>query len=203
MKIICVGRNYAKHIEELNNDVPGEPVIFMKPDSARLTGGRPFFHPDYSNDIHYEAEIVLKIGKNGRHVAERFALEYISEVTVGIDLTARDLQSKLKEKGLPWELAKGFDGSAVLGNFVKVDRIENLNDLNFSLSKNGENVQLGNTKLMLFPIAKLISHVSQYFFLKQGDLIFTGTPAGVGPISIGDEYHGFIEQEQLLRLRIL
>lgn len=203
MKIICVGRNYAKHIEELNNEVPGEPVVFMKPDSARLTGGRPFFHPDYSNDVHYEAEVVLKIGKNGRHVAERFALEYVSEVTVGIDLTARDVQSKLKEKGLPWELAKAFDGSAVLGTFVKIDQIEDINDLNFSLTKNGEYVQQGNTKMMLFPIAKLISYVSQYFFLKQGDLIFTGTPAGVGPVTIGDKFHGFIEQEQLLRLRIL
>lgn len=203
MKIICVGRNYAKHIEELKNDVPDEPVIFMKPDSARLTGGRPFFHPDYSNDIHYEAEVVLKIGRNGRHIAERFAHDYISAVTLGIDLTARDLQSKLKQKGLPWELAKGFDGSAVLGDFIPVEEVKDLDRLNFSLQKNDEVVQNGCTDMMLFPIAKLIAFVSQYFFLKQGDLIFTGTPQGVGPIAIGDHYKGFIEQQQLLRLRVL
>lgn len=202
MKIICVGRNYAKHIEELKNDVPEEPVIFLKPESSRLVNGKPFFYPDYSNDIHYEAEIVLKIHRNGRHIQEEFALDYFDELTLGIDLTARDIQSRLKSKGLPWELAKAFDGSAVLGKFISIDEIKNVEKLDFSLDRNGQTVQSGNTEMMLFSIKKLISFVSKYFFLKRGDLIFTGTPAGVGPIAIGDEYLGRIEDRELLKLKV-
>jgi len=202
MKIICVGRNYAKHIEELENEVPDEPVIFLKPDSARLTGSMPFFYPDYSNDIHYEAEIVLKVGRNGKHIQERFAHDYISEVTIGIDLTARDVQSRLKAKGLPWELAKGFDYSAVVGEFIPFSEIDDIQNQDFSLMKNGELVQEGNTRMMLFPIARLIAFISKFFILKQGDLIFTGTPAGVGPIAIEDRYEGFIGNKRLLRLKV-
>lgn len=202
MKIICVGRNYAKHIEELKNDVPEEPVIFLKPESSRLVNGKPFFYPDYSNDIHYEAEMVLKIHRNGRHIQEEFALDYFDELTLGIDLTARDIQSRLKSKGLPWELAKAFDGSAVLGKFISIDEIKNVEKLDFSLDRNGQTVQSGNTEMMLFSIKKLISFVSKYFFLKRGDLIFTGTPAGVGPIAIGDEYLGRIEDRELLKLKV-
>lgn len=202
MKIICVGRNYAKHIEELKNDIPEEPVIFLKPESSRLVKGKPFFYPDYSQDIHYEAEVVVKIHKNGRYIQEEFALDYFDELTLGIDLTARDIQSRLKSKGLPWELSKAFDNSAVIGKFISVDEVQNVENLNFSLDKNGKQVQAGNTEMMLFSISKLISFVSKYFFLKRGDLIFTGTPAGVGPIAIGDEYIGKIEGKELLKLKI-
>lgn len=202
MKIICVGRNYAKHASELKNEIPEKPVIFCKPDSAILKKGKPFFYPEFSSDIHYEAEVVVRISKNGRHIEEKFAHEYFEEITLGIDLTARDIQADLKQKGLPWELAKGFDHSAVLGTFIHKSEMPAFNELNFSLNKNGKVVQEGNTADMLFPIEKILSFVSQYFFLKQGDLIFTGTPSGVGPISIGDRYTGHIEEKELLNLSI-
>ncbi len=202
MKIICVGSYYAKHIEELNNERPESPVIFLKPDTAKLKNGRPFFYPEHSKDIHYETEIVLRICKNGRHIQEQFATDYFDEITVGIDFTARDTQSNLKEKGLPWELAKAFDDSAAIGDFIKTNEVSDLNNLNFSLEKNGTEVQNGNTSLMLYSAAQLISFISQYFFLKQGDLIFTGTPAGVGPIKIGDKLVGKIEGKELLNIQV-
>lgn len=202
MKIICIGRNYAEHARELNNPVNDEPVIFLKPETALLQKRMPFFIPDFSNDIHYEAEIVVKISRLGKNINEKFAHRYFDEVTIGIDFTARDLQSKLKSKGLPWETAKGFDGSAAVGNFVPKSRFEDLNNLNFSLKLNLQQVQTGNTSDMIYPIHTIIAHASRFFTLKKGDLIFTGTPKGVGKIEKGDEMEGFIEEESLLRVKI-
>ncbi|MFY0671876.1 MAG: fumarylacetoacetate hydrolase family protein [Bacteroidia bacterium] len=202
MKIICVGRNYAKHIEELNNERPEKPVIFIKPDSSRLKNGKPFFYPEHSQDIHYEAEIVLRVSKNGKHIKPQFALDYVNEITVGIDFTARDTQSYLKSKGLPWELSKAFDDSAAIGEFKSLKDYEDIKNINFSLEKNGQQIQLGNTSMMLFSIQELISFVSRYFSLKQGDLLFTGTPAGVGPIAIGDTFIGKLENEEVLKTRV-
>lgn len=202
MKIICVGRNYAKHIEELNNEIPSQPVIFIKPETARLKNGQPFFYPEHSKDIHYEAELVIRVSKNGKHIKEEFAPDYYNELTLGIDLTARDTQSMLKEKGLPWELAKAFDHSAVIGDFMEINELNNPSEIEFSLKKNDQTVQEGNSNMMLYPINKLIEFVSKYFFLKQGDLIFTGTPAGVGPIAIDDVYTGAIEGKNVLKLKV-
>ena len=187
MKIICIGRNYADHAKELNNPIPARPVVFMKPPSALLVNGKPFYYPEFTKDLHYEAELVLKIGKNGRHVQPEFALDYIQEVGLGIDFTARDLQSELKSKGQPWELAKGFDGSAVLGSFVALNQLPGLSNVEFFLEKNGERVQHGFSKDMLFSFQDIICFVSQYFKLQMGDLIYTGTPAGVGPVTVGDQ----------------
>ena len=192
MKIICIGRNYAEHAKELNNPVPERPVVFMKPASALLVNRKPFYYPEFTNDIHYEAEIVLKIGKNGRHVQPEFAPDYISEIGLGIDFTARDLQSELKEKSQPWELAKGFDGSAVIGDFVSPDALPALSNIEFYLEKNGERVQHGFSKDMLFSFTDIICFVSQYFKLQMGDYIYTGTPAGVGPVAIGDRLQGYL-----------
>lgn len=192
MKIICVGRNYQKHIEELNNETPDEPVIFIKPDSALLRNNAPFFIPEFSNDVHYEVEIVVKIKKLGRHIPADFALDYIDSIALGIDFTARDKQSELKAKGLPWEKSKGFDHSAVISKFIPVP--VHLESLEFRLEKNGEIVQRGNTSLMINSFAKLISHISEYFTLKIGDYIYTGTPEGVGPVKAGDRLKGFIEE---------
>jgi len=199
MKIICIGRNYIDHAKELNNPIPKEPLIFLKPDSAQLLPGKPFFYPNFSKDIHYEGELVLKIGRNGRHIEKKFAHKYYSEVTVGIDFTARDLQNKFKEKGWPWELAKGFDGSAAIGRFISLPA----SPIVYSLRKNSEQVQLGNTKDMIFHFDDIIAYVSQYYTLKMGDLIFTGTPAGVGPIAIGDKFEAYIGEEQVLSVKIL
>ena len=203
MKIICIGRNYADHAKELNNPIPSRPVVFMKPASALLVNGKPFYYPEFTKDLHYEAELVLKIGKNGRHVQPEFALDYIQEIGLGIDFTARDLQSELKAKGHPWELAKGFDGSAVLGSFVKPAELPAISNLEFYLEKNGERVQHGFSKDMLFSFQDIICFVSQYFKLQMGDLIYTGTPAGVGPIAIGDSLRAFlmtrIGAQELLR----
>jgi 2-keto-4-pentenoate hydratase/2-oxohepta-3-ene-1,7-dioic acid hydratase in catechol pathway len=199
MKIICIGRNYVDHAKELNNPVPSEPVVFMKPDSAILQSDKPFFIPEFTNDVHHELEIVVKITKVGKHIKQKFARKYYDSITVGIDFTARDVQAKMKAKGLPWEKAKGFDGSAPIGKFVKLDSDADLTNLNFSLTQNGNTVQSGNTKNMLFSVDSIIEHVSKYFTLKIGDLIFTGTPAGVGPVAIGDELCAFIEDQQLLR----
>lgn len=201
MKIICIGRNYAAHAKELNNPLPTKPVVFMKPSTALLVNEKPFYYPAFSKDIHYEAEIVLKIGKNGRHVAEEFAHKYYSEIALGIDFTARDLQQQCKEKGHPWEIAKGFDGSAVIGPFMPIEKV-NRNAIQFHLDKNGETVQKGNTKDMTFSFDQIIAYVSQFFKLTMGDYIYTGTPAGVGPISIGDQYEGYIEGQKMLSCTI-
>jgi 2-keto-4-pentenoate hydratase/2-oxohepta-3-ene-1,7-dioic acid hydratase in catechol pathway len=202
MKIICVGRNYREHAKELNNPVPQEPVIFLKPDTAILPPKQPFFYPSFSRDIHFETELVVRINRLGKNIAEKFAHKYYSQVSLGIDLTARDIQASLKEKGLPWEKAKGFDGSAPLGRMIDKNNIPDLQNLNFSLRVNGEERQKGNTKDMLFSIDALIAHVSQFFTLKIGDLIFTGTPAGVGALHINDHLEAFLEEEKVLDLKI-
>lgn len=191
MKIICIGRNYADHAKELKNEVPSKPVVFMKPPSALLINSKPFYYPTFSKDIHYELELVLKIGKNGRHVQAEFASTYYTQIGLGVDLTARDLQSVLKEKGQPWEIAKGFDHSAVLGDFVSITEL-NQQNIEFMLEKNGTQVQHGRSEDMLFTFDQIIIYVSQYFKLQMGDYIFTGTPAGVGPIAIGDRLEGFM-----------
>ncbi|MFN3530566.1 MAG: fumarylacetoacetate hydrolase family protein [Bacteroidia bacterium] len=202
MKIICVGRNYADHARELNNEVPTEPVIFLKPDSAILKDGKAFYLPDHLGSIHHELEIVLRICKNGKHIAPRFASDYYDQIGLGIDFTARDLQTKLKNKGLPWELAKGFDGSAVLGDFVPKEHLGVLQDLQLELQVNGEKRQAGNTRDLLFSFEAIISFVSQYFSLRQGDLIFTGTPAGVGPVHAGDKLKGYLNGQNLLAFEV-
>ena len=202
MKIIAIGRNYAAHIAELNNERPAEPVIFMKPDSAILRNNAPFYHPEYSNNIHFEVELLLKINRVGKFVEKRFAHKYFDEVGIGIDFTARDLQQKCKEKGLPWEIAKGFNGSAPISPFVPKSKYKDLGNLNFSLQKNGELQQQGNTSLMLFDFGDIIAYVSQFFTLKKGDIIFTGTPAGVGSIAVGDQLTAYIEEEKMLEVEI-
>lgn len=195
MKVICVGRNYAEHIAELNNERPAEPVIFTKPDTALLRNNAPFFYPNYTKEIHHEVEIVLKICQEGKSIEPGFASKYYEEIGLGIDFTARDLQSKAKEKGLPWALAKGFNGSAPISGFVSKEKFKDLNDLNFSLNVNGEQRQAGNTSFMLFDFDFIISYISKFILLKKGDLIFTGTPKGVGPIAIGDRLEGTLEGE--------
>ena len=186
MKIICVGRNYADHAQELKNQIPDEPVLFMKPDTALLAQNQDFYLPPFSQDVHYEAELVVRIDKMGKHIAEKFASKYYSQISVGLDFTARDLQSKLKDKGLPWEKAKAFDGSAYVGQFINKSEFPSLSELSFSLMRNGTVAQRGHSKDMLFSIDQLISTVSQYFTLKPGDLIYTGTPAGVAALEAGD-----------------
>lgn len=198
MKIIAIGRNYAEHAKELNNPVPTTPVIFMKPDTALLKENKPFYYPEFSEDVHYEAELVLKICKEGKHISEKFAANYYDEIGLGIDFTARDIQSKHKEKGLPWELAKSFDGSAPVSNFVPKTQFADMYNIGFSLNINGENRQAGNTKDLLFSFERIIAFVSQYITLKKGDLIFTGTPEGVGRVAIGDHLEGFIENNKML-----
>ncbi len=197
MKILCVGRNYSEHAKELGNAVPENPVIFSKPDTALLKNGEPFYHPDFSTDIHHEVELVIKINKMGKKIQPKFARNYFNEIGLGIDFTARDMQSKLKEKGLPWELAKAFDGSAPIGDFIPIEG-KDLSNINFSLKKNGEVVQKGNTDQMLFQFEEIVSFVSQYFTLKVGDLIYTGTPAGVSKVNVGDKLEGFIEDKMML-----
>ena len=201
MKIICIGRNYADHAKELGNEIPENPVIFMKPDTAVLKKGSDFYIPEFSNDVHYELEVVLKISKGGKYIQEENADKYFEEIGLGIDFTARDLQSKLKEKGLPWELAKGFDGSAVISEFYKKEDFD-LKNLNFTLLKNKEEVQNGNTSLMMFSPEKIIAFVSQYFTLRVGDLIFTGTPKGVGKVAENDILEAYLEDRKILDLRI-
>lgn len=202
MKIICIGRNYAEHAQELNNEVPQEPIIFMKPKTALLTDGKPLFYPDFTNDLHYEGELVLRIGKNGKYIQEKFARRYYNGVTVGIDFTARDIQKKLKEKGLPWEIAKGFDGSAAVGHFVNLDEKQSLKDFRFEIRLNGEIRQQGDPNQMIFSPEKIIAYVSQFFMLNIGDLIFTGTPAGVGSLSVTDELVGCINGQEVLQCTI-
>ena len=193
MKIICIGRNYTKHIEELNNERPNEPVVFMKPDSAVLLKQHPFVIPEFSEDIHHELEVIVKINKVGKYIEPKFAHKYYDEISVGIDFTARDLQQKLKDKGLPWEKAKAFDGSAVIGDFVSKSDFKSLDNLNFEMTNNGVTVQKGNTSFMLWKIDELIAYVSQFFTLKIGDIIFTGTPEGVAVVRPDDVLEGFLE----------
>ena len=201
MKIICIGRNYAKHIEELANERPDNPVVFLKPDSAILPNKNPFFIPAFSNDVHYEVEVLIKINKVGKHIASRFAHKYYDEIGLGIDFTARDVQQQCKEKGLPWEKAKAFDGSAVIGNFYSKKDF-NLENLSFQLLKNNEIVQSGTTSLMLWKIDEIISYVSQFFTLKIGDIIFTGTPAGVGKVSENDILEGSLEGRKMFSIKV-
>jgi len=198
MKIIAIGRNYAEHAKELNNPVPAVPVIFMKPETAIIKDNKPFYHPDFSDDVHHEIEIVLKISKEGKHISEKFASSYYEEIALGVDFTARDIQSKHKEKGLPWELAKAFDGSAPISAFVPKSKFPQIYDLNFKLDVNGETRQQGNTRDLLFPFENIIAFVSRYITLKKGDLIFTGTPQGVSKVKVGDRLEGYLEDEKLL-----
>ena len=198
MKIIAIGRNYIDHAKELNNPIPEKPVFFMKPESAIIRSNKPFFYPDFSNNIHYETEIVIKIDRLGKHISEKFAQRYYKEIGIGIDFTARDLQAKAKEKGLPWEIAKAFDGSAPLSEFLPVSDFKDVNNINFSLKINDKIVQEGNTKDMIFSFNKIISYVSQFVTLKIGDLIFTGTPAGVGQVFINDRLEAYIEDQKMM-----
>jgi 2-keto-4-pentenoate hydratase/2-oxohepta-3-ene-1,7-dioic acid hydratase in catechol pathway len=201
MKIICIGRNYAEHAKEMNAPVPSEPVFFLKPDTALIKDNLPFYHPDFSEDIHHEVELVLKISKAGKNIQPEFAHKYYNEIGIGIDFTARDLQAKCKEKGLPWEKAKAFDGSAPIGTFISKDEFKN-NEINFHLNLNGNTVQRGSTSDLLFSFDAVIAYVSKFFTLKTGDLIFTGTPEGVGPVKIGDKLEAFIENKSCLSFDI-
>jgi len=202
MKIFCIGRNYATHAKELGNDVPDEPIIFMKPKSALLQTHTPFYYPEFTNELHYECELVLRICKNGKYIQDRYASKYYNAVTVGIDFTARDLQEELKSKGLPWEKAKAWDNSAVIGKWIDFTSEMNKKDINFCLYKNKELVQQGNSGQMIFGFDEVIANISNYFSLNIGDLVFTGTPAGVGECVVGDEFEGFIEDESLFELSI-
>ena len=202
MKIICIGRNYADHIAELQNERPSEPVVFLKPDSAVLLKQHPFVIPEFSDDIHHEVEVLVKINKVGKYIDAKFAHKYYDEIGLGIDFTARDLQSQLKEKGLPWEKAKAFDGSAVIGDFLSIKNFNSLENITFELTNNGQTVQKGNTSMMLWKIDELIAHVSQYFTLKIGDIIFTGTPEGVAAVKPDDVLEGFLEGQKLFRIQV-
>lgn len=202
MKIIAIGRNYIDHAKELNNPVPTSPVIFMKPDTALLKDNKDFYYPDFSTDIHYECELVFRICNEGKHVSPKFAHKYYDAIGLGIDFTARDIQSKHKEKGLPWELAKAFDHSAVISPLIAKEEFENLHDIEFSLQKNQQIVQQGSTKDMIFSIDELIVYISKFITLRKGDLIYTGTPVGVGPIAIGDKFEGFIGEKSMFTTQI-
>jgi len=202
MKIICIGRNYANHIAELQNERPDEPVIFLKPDSAVLPDKAPFVIPDFSSDIHHEIEVIVKINKLGKYIDPKFAHKYYDEIGLGIDFTARDVQNKLKEKGLPWEKAKAFDGSAIIGDFLPKNEFSSTENITFELTNNGQTVQKGNTANMLWKIDEIIAYVSQFFTLKKGDIIFTGTPEGVAKVAPNDVLEGFIENKKVLRLQI-
>lgn len=203
MKLICIGRNYAKHIEELDNERPEHPVVFLKPDSSILLSKHPFVIPPFSNDIHHEVEILVKINKVGKYIDEKFAHTYYEEIGLGIDFTARDLQTQLKEKGLPWEKAKGFDGAAVVGNkWIPVSDFKSVDNISFRLESNGETVQHGSTSQMLWKIDALLSYVSQYFTLKIGDVIFTGTPAGVARVSENDKLKGYIGEQEIFSINV-
>ena len=202
MKIICIGRNYAQHISELKNEKPKDPVIFLKPDTAILLKKQPFFIPDFSDEVHHEVEVLVKINRVGKHIDSKFAHKYYDQIGLGIDFTARDLQQKLKEKGLPWEKAKAFDGSAVIGKWVSKSNFENLKNLSFSLQKNNETVQSSTTQDMLWNIDDIIAYVSQFFTLKIGDIIFTGTPSGVSSVKPDDSLKGFIGEEEFFSIKV-
>ncbi|MCK4880732.1 MAG: fumarylacetoacetate hydrolase family protein [Bacteroidales bacterium] len=198
MKIICIGRNYVAHARELNNEVPDNPVFFMKPDSALVTANRPFFYPEFSNDVHHELEVVIRINRLGRSIEEQYASRYFNEVALGVDFTARDLQAEQKKKGLPWEIAKAFDYSAPISEFFPLDKFGDIHNLSFRLDLNGKTVQDGNTSLMIFSFEKIIAYVSRFMTLKTGDLIYTGTPAGVGPVAINDRLEAYLEGDKLM-----
>jgi 2-keto-4-pentenoate hydratase/2-oxohepta-3-ene-1,7-dioic acid hydratase in catechol pathway len=202
MKIICVGRNYVEHIEELNNEAPKDPVLFLKPDTSILLKKQPFFIPEFSNNVHHEVEILVKINRIGKHIDRKFAHKYYDEIGLGIDFTARDLQSELKEKGLPWEKAKAFDGAAVVGKFIAKTNFKDVNDINFRLERNDKMQQKGNTSLMLWKIDTLIEYISKYFTLKIGDIIFTGTPSGVAKVNSDDVLKGFIEEFEVFSIKV-
>jgi 2-keto-4-pentenoate hydratase/2-oxohepta-3-ene-1,7-dioic acid hydratase in catechol pathway len=202
MKIICIGRNYTNHIAELQNERPTEPVVFIKPDSAIVLKQHPFVLPEFSDDVHHEIELIVKINKVGKYIEPKFAHKYYDEISVGIDFTARDLQAKLKDKGLPWEKAKAFDGSAVIGEFVSKEQFASLENVNFELIKNGAVAQKGNSSLMLWKIDELVAYVSQFFTLKIGDIIFTGTPEGVAAVQPDDVLEGYLEGQQLFRIQV-
>jgi 2-keto-4-pentenoate hydratase/2-oxohepta-3-ene-1,7-dioic acid hydratase in catechol pathway len=202
MKIICVARNYAEHAKELKNEIPDAPVIFIKPDTALKRKSMPFFLPGFSKDVHYETEIVLRISKNGKNIEEKFGGKYFDAVTVGIDFTARDIQNELKKKGWPWEISKGFDGSACVGEFIPKSQVENVNDINFCMYRNKQLAQKGNTRDMIFSYEKIISYASSYFTLLKGDIIFTGTPVGVGAVTYNDHIECFIENDSLLEFDV-
>ncbi|TVQ94828.1 MAG: FAA hydrolase family protein [Bacteroidetes bacterium] len=202
MKIICIGRNYIEHAHELNNPVPAEPIFFMKPETALIRAGLPFFYPDFSKDVHFEVELVLHICKLGRHISEKFAHTYYDKIGIGIDFTARDVQTICKQKGLPWEIAKAFDGSAPVSKFIPKENFNDIYDINFSLQKNNETVQKGNSGMMIFNFEKIIAYVSRFVTLKIGYLIFTVTPAGVGPLIKDDNLKAYIAEEKLLDIDI-
>ena len=202
MKIICIGRNYAEHAKELGNPLPETPVFFLKPNTSLLIRNRPFFYPEFSKDIHYETELVIKVKKNGRHIAEKFAHSYYDEIGLGIDFTARDLQKKCKEKGLPWEIAKGFDQSAPVSKFIPISEFDDIGDVGFHLELNGKIVQKSSSRHMIFSFDRIISYVSQFITLKMGDLIYTGTPEGVGPVNIGDHLVGYIGEKKMLNFKV-
>lgn len=202
MKIFCVGRNYVEHAKELGNDVPDEPVIFLKPKSAFLQPHMPFYYPEFTNELHYEAELVLRISKNGKYIQEKHASKYYNGISIGIDFTARDIQNELKEKGLPWEKAKAWDNSAAVGKFIDIKPELDTNNINFCLYKNKELVQQANSSQMIFDFNQIIANISMYFSLNIGDLVYTGTPAGVGELVVGDELEGFIEDDSLLELTV-
>ena len=202
MKIICVGRNYVEHIKELNNEAPKDPVLFLKPDTSILLKKQPFFIPEFSNEVHHEVEILVKINRIGKHIDRKFAHKYYDEISLGIDFTARDLQSKLKEKGLPWEKSKAFDGAAVVGKFLSKNDFKNVDNINFRLEKNDKVQQTGNTSLMLWKIDTLIEYISKYFTLKIGDIIFTGTPSGVAKVNPNDILKGFIEEKEIFSIKV-
>ena len=202
MKIICVGRNYADHIEELENQRPENPVLFIKPDSSLILKNRPFFIPEFSNEIHYEVELIIKISRVGKHIQKKFSHKYYDYIGLGIDFTARDVQAQLKKNGLPWEKSKSFDGSCLVSEWIKKSEFEDLNNINFKLELNNNIVQNSNSSKMLWKIDELISYISKYFTLKIGDIIFTGTPSGVGKVNIGDELSGFIEEKRLFNLKV-
>lgn len=202
MKIICIGRNYIEHAKELSNPVPKKPVFFLKPDTALLQKNNPFFYPAFSENVHYEVELVLRISKNGRHIGEKFAKNYYDEIGIGIDFTARDIQDECKKKGLPWEIAKAFDQSAPVGKFLHISKINDLEDINFSLKINNEIRQKGNAKEMIFSFDQIVAYVSEFITLREGDYIFTGTPEGVGPVKINDHFEAYIEDEKLLDFNV-
>ena len=202
MKIICIGRNYVEHAKELRNPLPEQPVFFLKPDTSLVIRNRPFFYPEFSKDIHYETELVIKIDKNGKHIQEKFAHTYYSQIGLGIDFTARDIQQNCKKKGLPWEIAKGFDNSAPISKMIAIEELNNQKNIQFHLKLNGEIVQQGSSLDMIFSFDTIVSYLSQFITLKMGDLIYTGTPAGVGPVNIGDHLEGYLEDKKMLNFRV-
>jgi len=202
MKILAIGQNYTEHNKELNSQHPTEPVVFMKPDSALLKNNKPFYIPDFSEDLHYETELIIKINRLGKHIAPKFADRYFTEIGLGVDFTARDLQRKLKDKGHPWEISKAFDNSAVIGSFLPVNELGDIQSIEFHLDINGKTVQQGNSKDMIFPIRELISFTSKFFTLKIGDILFTGTPAGVGRVNVGDRLEGYIFDKKMFDFKI-